>query len=336
MVQDNGRAPAAVVLVNGVSLPGLLDIEIDANSHLSANRFCVTAALDLAGPVFSSGRSFIVEIRLGLSGAWAALIVGDVDDIEIDVGRGRLRVDGRDLTSRFIEARTQETFENQTASQIATTLAGRRGLRAVVSQTSTLVGRDYQNGRSRLTLDQHGRFTTEWDLLVRLSEGEGFDVWVEGQALYFAPPNLAGGSLTLRPSDCMSVHLHRSLLLSGGLDVSVKSWDCRGQRSVVQTVSTTAGGGGGRSYVVVKPNLTESSALQVAQRVLTEMSQHERSVTIEMPGDLTTKPRDILTLADTGTDFDGSWMVSDVSRRLSFHEGFVQRLEARLPAWTVF
>ena len=74
----------------------------------------------------------------------------------------------------------------------------------------------------------------------------------------------------------------------------------------------------------------------MAQRLLTQMAQHERSVVVEMPGDLTTKPRDLLALADTGTDFDGTWTITGVERRISFARGFVQTLEARLPAWTAF
>jgi phage protein D len=317
-------------------LPGVINVEINANNHLAASRFCLSVALDSCGYEFWVGDTFLVEIRVGLAGGWASLIYGAVDRLDVDIGRGLVRLDGRDLTSRFIAARTRESFENQTASDIATALAARHGLQAAVTATTNLVGRNYQSGHSRLTLDQHARSTTEWDLLIRLAEGEGFDVWVDGQVLNFAPPNQAGNNLLLGPSDCMAMRLRRLLTLSGGLEVSVKSWDCRGQKAVVQTVTSATGSGNMGSYVVVRPNLTNQAAQTMAQRLLTQMSQHERSISIEMPGDVTTKPRDLLTLMNTGTDFDGLWTITEVDRRIDFQQGFVQVLEARMPVWTAF
>ncbi len=332
---SDARAPQICVLVNGEVIAGVIDVEVAANNHLAADRYRVRASLTATGYATWIGDTLDVEIRAGLAGAWCSLIFGEADRLEFDVGRGEVRVEGRDLTSRFIEARTQETFENQTASDIAATLAARRGLVPAVTPTTAIVGRDYQNSTSRVTLDQHARATTEWDLLIRLAEGEGFDVWVDGQTLNFAPPDQTASTLLLTPGDCLSVRLERLMSLSGGVSVSVKSWDCRGQTGVLQTASS-ASEGEPRNYVVVRPNLSAQAAQAEAQRLLTQMCQHERGVCIEMPGDLTTQPRDILVLAGTNTDFDGIWTVTDVERRMSFGGGFVQLLEARLPAWTAF
>ena len=334
-VLGNARAPQVSVLVNGQVIPGIIDVEVAANNHLSADRYRLRASLTTTGYATWVGDTLAVEILAGVGGAWSSLIYGEADRLEFDVGRGEVHVEGRDLTSRFIEARTQESFENQTASDIATTLAARRGLTPVVTPTTVIVGRNYQSSYSRVTLDQHARATTEWDLLIRLAEGAGFDVWVGGQSLYFAPPNQTASTLLLTPSDCLSVRLERLMSLSGGVSVSVKSWDCRGQAGVLQTASSTSDGEP-RSYVVVRPSLSADTAQAEAQRLLTQMCQHERGVCIEMPGDLTTQPRDILVLAETNTDFDGAWTVTGVERRVSFGGGFVQTVEARLPAWTAF
>ena len=336
MAFNEARAPQVNVLVNGAVIPGVIDVEVASNNHLAADRYRVRASLTATGYATWTGDTLDVEIQVGVAGAWSSLIYGEADRLEFDVGRGEVHVDGRDLTSRFIAARTQDSFENRTASDIASLLAGRHGLTPVVTPTTAIVGRDYQNDYSRVTLDQHARATTEWDLLIRLAEGEGFDVWVDGQMLYFAPPDQAASGLLLTPNDCLSMRLERLMTLSGGLEVSVKSWDSRGQTAVVQTASSLSGLGEPRSYVVVRPNLSADAAQMVAQRLLTQMSQHERGVLIDMPGDLTTQPRDILTLAGTDTDFDGIWTISGVERRVSFDGGFVQTLEARLPAWTAF
>ena len=334
-VLSDARAPQVSVLVNGQMMPGIIDVEVDANNHLAADRYRLKASLTATGYAAWAGDTIEVEIRAGVGGAWSSLILGEADRLEFDVGTGLVHVEGRDLTSRFIEARTQESFENRTASEVAALLAVRRGLTPVVTPTTAVIGRDYQSSYSRTTFDQHARATTEWDLLIRLAEDAGFNVWVEEQSLYFAPPDQTASTLSLTPGDCLSVRLERLMSLSGGISVSVKSWDSRGQTGVLQTASSTFGGAP-RSYVVVRPNLSADAAQAEAQRLLTQICQHERGVCIEMPGDLTTQPRDLLVLAGTGTDFDGLWTITGVERRVSFGGGFVQTLEARLPAWTAF
>ena len=333
-VLSESRSPDAQVFANGVSVPGVLDIEIIDNNHLAANRFRLRVSLKASGYEIWAGDEVTIEIRVGLNGAWSSLIYGEVDQLDIDVGRGEVHIDGRDLTSRFIEARSQESFENQTASQIAAALATRRGLAPSITPTTSIVGRDFQNGTSRTTMSQHARATTEWDVLIGLADGEGFDVWVEGQTLFFSPPDQSASNLTLAPSDCLSVHLQRLLTLSGGIAVTVRSWDCRGQRAVEQMA--TSGPSARRAYSIMRPNLSDGSAQMQAQQLMRQMAQHERGVCIEMPGDLTTRPRDLLTLVGTGTDFDGVWAITGVERRLSFNHGFTQVLEARIPAWTAF
>ena len=336
MATSSARTPQVLVLVNGSAMPGIVDVEIASNNHLGADRFSITASLAVTGYDVWAGDILDLEVRVAVAGNWTSLIYGQTDQVEIDLGRGEVRVDGRDLTSRFIEARIEDSFENQTASDIANMLAQRRGLQAVVTPTTSIVGRDFENSYSRVTLDQHTKLTTEWDLLTHLAEGEGFDVWIDGQSLYFAPPDQSASVLSLTPQDCSSIRLQRLVTLSAGLAVRVRSWDCRGQMSVEQTATSKIGSDPPRTYVVVKPNLSAGGAQIIAQRLLTQMAQNERCVIIEMPGDVVTRPRDILALTGSGTDFDGIWTISSIERRLSFQHGFTQAIEARMPAWTAF
>jgi len=336
LASSETRAPELLVLVNGAPVAGVIDAEVSSNAHLAADRYRVSAALAETGYAVWDQATLQIEVRIGLNGAWASLIVGPADRLEVDPGRGVVSVEGRDMTAAFIAARTQETFENQTSSQIATTLAGLHGLQAAVTPTTGLAGRNFQNDHARTTLDQHAGVTTEWDLLIRLAELESFDVWVCGQTLNFAPPVQAAAPLALTPGDCLDMRLERDLTLSGGVTVSVKSWDCRGQQSIVQTARSAGSGGTKLSYMMLQPNLTANAASQLAQRMVTQMAQQAQTVCVEMPGDLTTFPRGGLTLADTGTDFDGDYFITDVERRISFERGYTQTIQARLPPWTDF
>jgi hypothetical protein len=330
------RAPSIAVFADGLPVAGLLDVEISSNNYLSANRYRLRASLSASGYEIWSAEQIRLEIRLGLDGAWKSMILGPVDRVEVDPACGEVVVEGRDLTALFIEARTQENFDNRTSSEIAVALALRQGLVPVVVPTTNLVGRSFQNDHSRTTLDQHARSTTEWDLLIHLAELEGFDVWVDGLILNFAPLNALGASLFLTPQDCISMRLERSLPLASGLTVSVKSWDCRGTRAILQTATTSSSGKTAANYVVVRPNLTSTAAQTLAQRILSQMAQQGRTISIDMPGDLTTQPRAALAITNTGTDFDGVYVVTAVERRVSFRHGFTQTIEARIPPWTDF
>src|SRR5258708_3913007 len=68
-------------------------------------------------------------------------IYGQVDEIEIDPVQNTIHVRGRDLTRVFIDTKTTQKWPNQTASQIATSLAKGHGLTPVVTATTTKVGK---------------------------------------------------------------------------------------------------------------------------------------------------------------------------------------------------
>lgn len=333
---SSSRLPQVSVSANGTSVGGVLDVEISSNSYLGADRYRLVFALEETGYEVWSGNDTELAVSIGLSGDSETLIVGPVDRISLDIGAGLVHVDGRDLTARFIEARTQETFENLTSSEIATLLASRQGFDFNVVPTATLIGRDFGGDHARTTFDQYSGMTTEWDLLARLADLEQFDVWMDGRTLNFAPTTLGEAVLSLRPQDCVSLRLDRHLSLCADLRVIVRSWDCRGQRTVSQTAGPTTEGASGRSYVLIRPNLSDEAAAGLASRTLAQMAQNARLITVDLPGDVITRPRQTLVLADTNTDFDGSYVITSVERRLSFTHGFTQTLQARTPPWTAF
>ena len=330
------REPDVAVLANGVDLGGVVDLEVSSNSFFASDRYRLSLAMSVSGYNVWSSPSVDLDISIGLSGAWLDVISGPVDRVEVDVARQLIQVEGRDLSARFIEARTQESFDNRTSSEIATTLALRRGLIPAVSPTSTLAGRDYGGDHSNITLDQYSGTTTEWDVLVKLAELEGFDVWTRGRTLNFQSSSAGTDTVLIRPSDCMSLHLEKVFSLTGGLRVTVKSWDSRGQIAISQVVSTAGATDSSRQYVLVQPNLTSLAAERLAQRLLADMAQNGRQISFQLPGDTSLLPRQTVLLAGTETDFDGIYVVTSVERHLSFERGYTQTIHARIPPWTAF
>ena len=332
MPGSNLRTPTLTVLANGTPLPNVTDADILANAHFAAARFRLRLALDprTAAALLQPGT--ILDVRFSLGGSSTSLIQGEADTIRSDVLNRTVEIDGRDLTARLLDARTQETFSNQTASEIAETLAGRHGLTPNVTTTKTLAGRYYTADRDRLTLGQFSRATTEWDLLTFLAASEGFETYVAGQTLTFAPMPQGATTMALTPSLCLSLSLEHSLTLARDIEVTVKSWNSRQQTSVTQTAKSSAKGRHGgtpQRIVVVRPNLASNDALQLATRILADLSAHERIVHAELPGELTLTPRSRVSLSGTGTDFDQLYYIAELDRHFSAGHGFTERLSLK-------
>ncbi len=327
------RTPRLTVLADGAALPNLLDADIVANAHFAAARFRIRLAADPATAAGLLAAGTVLDIQLASGGAPVSILQGEADTLSIDVINQTLEIDGRDLTARLLDARTQETFSNQTASEIARTLAARHALAADVTATTTLAGRYYEDEHDRITLGQFARATTEWDLLTFLAAREGFDVYVSGQTLTFAPPAATAAALTLTPGQCISLQLDRALTLARDIEVTVKSWNTRQQAAYTQTARSPARGGksGGspQRIVVVRPNLAPDDARQLAQRILADLSAHERVVHAELPGELTLSPRSRIRLAGTGTDFDQLYVVAELDRQFHAEHGFTERLRLK-------
>lgn len=342
------RSPTLAVVANGVPLPGAMAAEVTSGAAFTAARFTVDLALAVTGAGFWSGAGDIyLDVQIGLDGVYQSVVQGLADTLQIDPIAATVRLEGRDLTASFIEARTQETFANRTSSEIATLLAGRHGMTASVTDTTTPVGRYYELEHDTITLNQFARATTEWDLLAFLAQREGFALYVDGTVLHFEAPSVSTAPLlSITPQDVIDLRLERALTLSRDVEVAVKSWNARHQAAFVETargtgaVSSSAVRGGlppvpaGRqralqSYVYVRPNLTPDQALQMAQNMLAELSQHERTVVFTMPGDLLLTPRSPVGLSGTGTDFDGIYHVAAIDRHLTVTGGYVQTVHAR-------
>lgn len=340
------RSPRLRMLANGLALSGVINAEVYSNNHYAADRFSAAIALGadpwVGAASWAAASDILLDIQFSLDAgaSFTSLIVGAVDSLSIDPVTAELRLDGRDLTAALIEARTQETFANRTASEVATLLAERHDLTPIVTETTTLVGRYYQSEHDRITLGLFSRATTEWDLLVFLAQQEGFDIFVTGTELHFQPSDPTPDLLQIiQPADLIHLQLERSLTLARDIEVVVKSWNTRNQTSFSQTARAAHRPGSGQQtgrpsgppqrYVFVRPNLTQEDALKLAQQKLVELTRHERILQATMPGELTLSPRSMLTLVGTGTAFDQTYYLDTIHRSIDFERGFTQHIRAK-------
>ncbi|HEX4261009.1 MAG TPA: hypothetical protein VHY76_07895 [Acetobacteraceae bacterium] len=329
MPSSSLRQPSLTVLANGARVAGVTSARVSTNNHFTAGSFSVQAALAAVDPNFwSDSTDILLEVRMGLGGIEQSMMIGQVDTVEMEPIRGVMRVTGRDLAAQMIAARTQESFQNQTASQVAETIAGRHGLASSVTATRTPIGRYYQIEHDKITLDRFHNATTEWDLLVLLARQEGFNLFVNNATLHFGQPQAGAARLVLVPSDLLSLHMERALTLAGEIKLTVKSWNSRQMSSCTSTASSGSGGIV-QELVIVRPNLKQSEADQLAQTLLAELAAHQRTVAFTMPGEFTLAAQGTVALQGTGSAFDGTYNVLELERSLSVTQGFIQRVRAK-------
>ena len=356
-IAAQARQPRGLVTVNGQRVPWK-SWSTDANSFYQANTFqceMPLSALPAATGAdwFASQAQIEVEIYAGFpndpDGYTAAdlksLFFGRVDELAVDWTGTALTISGRDLTGALIDTKTSEKYPNQTASQIAELLAGKYGLTAVVTSTSTKVGRYYEIDNVR-TQDER----TEWDLLTWLAREERFNCYVQGKELHFGPPASTGKSygLTYTPpsadgaasANATRITTSHSLMLAKDIVVTVQSWNAKNKKAFTRKAqasrtknATTAGTGKSstpmQEYSYAIPGLTPDQAQQRAQQILAELSKHEFKLSFEGPADNDLSAGDTIQLSGTGTAFDQTYYPDTIVRSMSMDEGYRWRVDAK-------
>lgn len=354
------RQPRGLVKINGEAMPGWVEWEIDNNTFYQADTFRVTFALSMLPPQrgalwWSQQAAILVEIFAGFpadperysDADLQSVFYGKVDDITFDPVAATIEIAGRDLTAEFIDGKTTERWPNLTSSQIATQLAQRHNLTPVVTVTKTKAGTFYEIDHVRLT-DKR----SEWDLLTWLAHEEQFVVYVKGQELHFEPKPDATKEpymLQWQPANDerghpvfngMRIAFSRNLTLAKDVIVQVRSWNAKNKKGFIKTARAThnkntvlAGAaqpiGDAQTYSYTIPGLTPEQALQKAQALLKEITQHEVKLHADMPADNLLGVTDVIQVVGTGSDFDQLYYPDSILREMSVRSGYVMRITAK-------
>lgn len=350
--QTSARWPLVRVLHDGQLLAGCVSAEIEQNSFYSCDHFHLEFAAsasqfgwwDMEPPLVLD-----IQISNDQGNSWTPILTGEVDEINMNWEGGTLTMQGRDLSSRLVETKTQMAFVNQTSSQIIENFASEHGILTQITPTTTLVGRYYESDHVEGSLDQFARTTTEWDFAVYLAQREGFDVFTSGRTLFFqpiTPPNADPFVIRWTPPspiprlNTVTLRCKRSLTLAKDIEVWVRSWGSQqgraftkrtraaGTKASAASASSAKGAVTTQRYVFVKPNLTEQDAQAMANQLAVDLTKHERVVSVEMPGELVLTPRSLVRLEGTGSSFDQTYYIDSISRAISF-EGFTQSIRMK-------
>jgi hypothetical protein len=345
------RKPRLRAVVQGKTIPTLVQFEVMNNNYYQSDTFSAQFSLYLDPEFGISWWGGQTEILLDLQSSvddgqtWVSHILGQVDHVNAILEKGVISLEGRDLTARFIDNKTQETYLNRTASQVVEELAAKRGLTADVTPTTTPVGRYYEAQHDRLSMDQFVRTTTEWNLLCSLAQNEGFDIWVTGTTVHFHPSTPPDSDpfvviFNERPysSNVSSISLERSLTVAKDVIVAVRSWNSMHAREITKYAPTGARygsiqSGKAQQFSVVRPNLTEQQAQELANKLREDITRNERILTFRCPADQTLSARNMVRFQGTSSSWDSSgenpYYVDWVRRRLSLREGFTMEVRCK-------
>ena len=338
-VSSGPGTPRMAVSINGTTIPNaVISLDVTNNNYFSPDTFRADLALAFLS---SSQRTEVIDgvapligLMVGTSDTMTTLIVGKADTSEYDPVNNTAHVSGRDLSAYFIDTKTEEKFQNQTSSEIVTTLASRAGLTPNVTATSTPVGRYYEIDHARLTND-----ISEWTLLNYLAQEEGFDIFVTGTTLNFQPSaqgSAAGYTIQYTPPSAaeiqsgnfISLSCSRSQTLAKGTVVKVVSWNSKQQTAFTATAKRGTAAGA-QVYTFKMPGLDQGQAQTIANNKLDEITKHERKIDVTMPGELVLQPRQLVALAGTGTGYDQNYYIDEINRRVSLEEGFMQTIRMK-------
>ena len=353
-------APRLRVLIGGQDIPGAISASVHQNNAYHASTFHLEFAASAIG--FDWWDSLVppamVDVQVcmqvdGFDPVWTSICTGEIDTIDTHPAGGLVVVDGRDLTARLIDTKIQAAYRNLTSSEIVTTLARNAGLTPVVTATTTMVDRYYQQDHDRITLNQFSRVSTAWDLAVFLAQRESFDVWVDGTDLHFAPRQSLDGApfvvtwtqpTSANPVAASSVEdlrCRRALTFAKDIEVAVKSWHSGkgagftkvvraiGAKSANTATASTQVGTDTQRYVLVIPNLTEDQAMQRAREELEFLTRNERNIDFRMPYDQRLTVRTPLQLSGRGAAWDMTYYVDAIDIEVSMNSGMVMSVRAK-------
>lgn len=284
-----------------------------------------------------------------------SLILGGINNLQVGVfdNGGYVEFDGFDLSKKFVDNKTTEKYPNLTASDIATKLAQKRGLTPIVTKTTQNVGYYYNQDYVQLQSE-----VTEWDLLVYLAQKEGFQVFVRGKSLYFQPRPMQSATpyllqaTTLEKGQLASFNgknlvVARNLNYARDVIVKIKSWNARTGRVQVEakatpnkkTVLAAAAQpvGEAQTYQYIIPGLTKEQAIIQAQKLLEDITQHERLLQAQLPGDNLLRKDTVIQLKGVSTSADQVYYPDTITRRISPTDGYSMEVRAKnhSPASTV-
>ena len=314
--------------VDGAPISGLLQVSVYNTNLFSSDTFHLILAGDVS--FWSTVSGGTIEIAASSdAGQRLTPMVGTIDTILIDPVQRTVCIEGRDLSASLVDGYRQRDFVNQTASEVVEAIAALHGLAANVTPTTGFVGRYYSDGYTRLSLGPFSNLRSDWDLIVQLARENGFDAFVDGRTLNFAPASLvAAAPVYVGVAAVQTIRIQRNLGIASQPPARIHSWNSRTMTQATGTNSPDDPAAGGQNFLFSGANLTESQAAAMAVQYDNELRRLATQVHIRMPWDPALSPRTLFTLVGAGEPLDALYRIESVERHFNSVSGSVQTVHA--------
>jgi len=337
-------APRLRAQIAGLDVGSVIHAELASRGSFKSSTFELTISItEGALNIFAIGLlTAKVDVKVFIysrgSSAGRPVVEGFADSISVDQVNGTARLIGRDYSSVLIDSMFQKSYCNQTASEIAKSIAIRHGFEANIGATLSMAG-SYQDGNyNQILLNAHSRIISEWDLLTELAGREQFELFLDGNTLVFSSAaTLSRSNILIDVNSVMGIRFHRRMPLTDQTTLTVKSWNCwLGQalhqssgQSKTQSTETSADFNDDPNVeiAIIRPNLTSQGAEQLAVKAASLLNEQNLTVQVTTPGDTTIKPLDLMTVTGSDSAFDSDYIVTSVRRQFSTTSGFVQYIQ---------
>jgi hypothetical protein len=337
------RTPRLYCVIGGTTIVGVIraDWSVGAGDQVGQFSIVFSAVDDPTGGAWLTGQTGPVSVQVYVSldrnEAPVQVFDGLIDEISLDPIQRTIGVRGRDNSSLLSETAFRFSFLNQTASAIAEFIASRHGLSGNITPTSRLIGSYRTDNRSKLSLDRHSDVTSEWGLLSYLAGVERYELFFDSGVLVFAPlAALATNHVILPVEDLLDVRLEKLVWTSETVTAVAKTWNswlAQGFSNIPvpdqndqDTLNPGPMAATDWQVVITRPNLTGDEVSQIAARVQQTLPGSGFTVELNIPGELSLRPRDIVTVPGGWPGLDIPYRVTSIHRRFSGTAGFVQRV----------
>lgn len=313
----------AFVVANGVPCR-VKSVQVQQSATATTDTFRATLAMNGLPPgrgvhFWSDTDVIKVEVTV-LTGENANTIFwGAVDKVKCNWQSHTIDVSGRDESKKPVEKKSTESWKNKTADEIVKEVSGRHGLGAL-TDPADFAGKVWADDHVRIT-DQH----SDWTLFHKMANREGKVVYAQDGNVYFKDLDEGNeGSIDIvyvpmtpashAAGNYVTLDCERNLQLAKKTKVKVRSWHTKKKEKVEHEEELPGSTEDGENeYVYRYDGLTRPQAEKIAKKRLRENTRHERTITVNCPGNPNARPRMMANLTGTGTAFDQSYYIDRVT-----------------------
>ncbi|MBV9984498.1 hypothetical protein [Bradyrhizobium sp.] len=322
-------APRVYLAINGASVVPV-ECSVHISLHQSADTFYAKIPLDNDAGLDETFWADTAPVPISIlatndvnSSAYTTLLVGNIDEPQIDFRERAVGIRGRDLTGALTDLKTSEKWQNRSNKDVITDIAGRVGISVTFNGDTDQAGLQYDQDYSEISDSD-----SCWNVIVSCAKRLGCIAFVKQQTLFVQPLDFAPQSFfevnyqrptpaQIASGDFVSLFCARNLNLAGDASLTVQSWQHKQGKTITSKHKSKGTGNGKLDYIFRGANMTKEQQDRIGKNLLKQTLSHERVITLNrLPGDVTLNPATMgLRLSGTGTGFDQDYIISTISHQ---------------------